>query len=143
MTDNNEIESLKAEIKSLYDMLHTDAEAKVSAEKETLLNEIESLSVKLNQDFNVEDYKDISLESLRFKAGVLRDVFKALKEQSDSGDLGGLITRDTDVDELSAEEIEDIIVDLIQLSFGLEPADDEIKRQIRLEREAEGYTLRR
>lgn len=142
MTDNNEIESLKAEIKSLFDMLHTDAEAKVSAERESLMNEIESLSVKLNQDFNEDDYKDVSLESLRFKAGVLRDVFKSLEQKSESGDLGALITRGG-VDELSAEEIEDIVLDLIQLAFGLEPADDEIKRQIRLEREAEGYTLRR
>lgn len=142
MTNNNDIESLKAEIKSLLETVNTHAEAKVSIEKENLLTEIESLSVNLKQDFNVEDYKDSSLESLRYKAGVLKDVFKMIGEKSDTGDLAGLVTRGT-VNELSAEQLEDVVVDLIQLAFGLEPATDEIKEMIRLERAAEGYTLRR
>ncbi len=142
MTDNNDIESLKADIKSLFEIVKTNAEAKVSAERKDLLTELASLSVELNQDFNIEDYKEISLESLRFKAGVLQDVIKSLKDKSETGDLAGLVTRGV-IDELSAEQLEDVILDLIQLAFGLEPADDEIKRQIRLEREAEGYTLRR
>ena len=142
MTDNNEIESLKAEIASLLETVKTNAEAKVNVERENLMSEIESLSTKLNQDFNVEDYKEISLESLRYKAGVLKDVFKMIGQNSDSGDLAGLVTRGGK-DELSAEQIEDIVVDLIQLAFGLEPASDEVKEQIRLERRAEGYILRR
>lgn len=142
MTNNNDIESLKAEIKSLLETVNTHAEAKVSIEKENLLTEIESLSVNLKQDFNVKDYKDSSLESLRYKAGVLKDVFKMIEEKSDTGDLAGLVTRGT-VNELSAEQLEDVVVDLIQLAFGLEPATDEIKEMIRLERAAEGYTLRR
>lgn len=142
MTNNNEIESLKAEIKSLLEIVNTNAEAKVSVEKKNLLTEIESLSTNLKQDFNVEDYKDSSLESLRYKAGILKDVFKMIAEKSDSGDLAGLVTRGA-IDELSAVQIEDIVVDLIQLAFGLEPATDEIKEMIRLERAAEGYVLRR
>lgn len=142
MTNNNDIESLKAEIKSLLETVNTHAEAKVSIEKENLLTEIESLSVNLKQDFNVKDYKDSSLESLRYKAGVLKDVFKMIEEKSDTGDLAGLVTRGT-VNELSAEQLEDVVVDLIQLAFGLEPATDEIKEMIRLERAVEGYTLRR
>jgi len=141
MTNNNEIESLKAEIKSLLEIVNTNAEAKVSVEKDNLLKEIQSLSTNLKQDFNVEDYKDISLESLRYKAGVLKDVFKMLEKKSDSGDLAGLVTRGA-IDELSAVQLEDIVVDLIQLAFGLEPATDEIKEMIRLERAAEGYVLR-
>ena len=142
MTDYNDIESLKAEITSLYEIVKTDAEAKVNAEREVILKEIASLSAELNQDFNSEDYKEVSLESLRYKAGVLQDVIKMLKAKSETGDLAGLVTRGGDVDELSAEQLEDVILDLIQLAFGLEPADDKVKRLIRLEREAEGYTLR-
>lgn len=139
---NNEIESLKADVESLLKIVKMNAETEVSTKKNELINEIESLSVKLDQDFNVDDYKDVSLESLQFKAGVLRDVFKSIKKRSSSDDLAGLVNRGA-VDELSAEQLEDVILDLIQLAFGLEPADDEIKRQIRLEREVEGYTLRR
>jgi hypothetical protein len=142
MTDNNEIESLKAELTSLFKIVKTDAEAKVNAEKEAILKEIGTFSAELNQDFNVEDYKDVSLESLRYKAGVLQDVIKMLKAKSETGDLAGLVTRGGEISELSAEQLEDVVLDLIQLAFGLEPADDEIKRLIRLEREAEGYTLR-
>lgn len=144
MTDNNDIESLKVELKSLYELVKTNAEAKVGAEREEVIIKIASLSAELNQDFKPEDYKDISLESLRYRAGVLQDVIGALKAKSETGDLAGLITRGTDsLTELSAEQLEDVILDLIQLAFGLEPADDEIKKLIRLEREAEGYTLRR
>ncbi len=143
MTDNNEsIESLKADLKSLFEIVKTNAEAKVSVERDSLMIDIESLSAKLSKDFKIEEYKDVSLESLRYTAGVLRDVIKALEDKSETGDLAALVTRGA-VDELSAEQIEDIVLDLIQLAFGLEPADDEIKRLIRLEREAEGYTLRR
>ena len=144
MTDINEIESLKADIQSLYEVIETNAKAKVTVEKEIAIKEIASLSAELEQDFKPEDYKDVSLESLRYKAGVLREVIGALKAKSDTGDLAGLVTRgDDSIDELSAEQLEDVILDLIQLAFGLEPADDEIKAMIRLEREAEGYTLRR
>lgn len=144
MTDNNDIESLKVELKSLFELVKTNAEAKVGVEREELFTKIASLSAELNQDFKPEDYKDISLESLRYRAGVLQDVIGALKAKSETGDLAGLITRGTDsLTELSAEQLEDVILDLIQLAFGLEPADDEIKKLIRLEREAEGYTLRR
>lgn len=144
MTDNNDIESLKVELKSLFELVKTNAEAKVGAEREEVIIKIASLSAELNQDFKPEDYKDISLESLRYRAGVLQDVIGALKAKSETGDLAGLITRGTDsLTELSAEQLEDVILDLIQLAFGLEPADDEIKKLIRLEREAEGYTLRR
>lgn len=142
MTDINEIESLKAEIASLYQTVKTNAEAKISADREVVLKEVASLSVELNQDFNVEDYKDISLESLRYKAVVLHDVIKMLKAKSETGDLAGLVTRGDDVNELSAEKLEDAILDLIQLAFGLEPADDEIKKLIRLERLRDGYELR-
>ena len=143
MTDNNVIESLKAHVQSLYEVIETNAKAKVIVEKEIAINEIASLSAELEQDFKPEDYKDVSLESLRYKAGVLREVIGVLKAKSDTGDLAGLVTRgDESIDELSAEQLEDVILDLIQLAFGLEPADDEIKAMIRLEREAEGYTLR-
>lgn len=144
MTNNNEIESLKAEIQSLFEIVKTNAEAKVTAEKDIAIKEIALLSAELNQDFKPEDYKDVSLESLRYKAGVLQDVIGALKAKSETGDLAGLITRGDDtLSELSAEQLEDALVDLVQLAFGLEPADDEIKAMIRLERQAEGYTLRR
>lgn len=142
MTDINEIESLKAEIASLYQTVKTNAEVKVNADKEVALKEIASLSAELNQEFKVEDYKDISLESLRYKAGVLQDVIKMLKAKSETGDLASLVTRGGKVDELSAVQLEDIVLDLIQLAFGLEPADDEIKKLIRLERLRDGYELR-
>ncbi len=142
MTDINEIESLKAEIASLYQTVKTNAEVKVNADKEVALKEIASLSAELNQEFKVEDYKDISLESLRYKAGVLQDVIKMLKAKSETGDLASLVTRGDKVDELSAVQLEDIVLDLIQLAFGLEPADDEIKKLIRLERLRDGYELR-
>ena len=145
MTDNNDIESLKVELKSLFELVKTNAEAKVGVEREELFTKIASLSAELNQDFKPEDFKETSLESLRYRAGVLQDVIGALKAKSETGDLAGLITRgdDPSLTELSAEQLEDAILDLIQLAFGLEPADDEIKRLIRLEREVEGYTLRR
>ena len=142
MTDDNEIESLKAEIKSLFDIVKTNAETEVSAARDSLLIEIESLSAKLNKDFKIEEYKDVSLDSLQYRAGVLREVIETLVDKSETGDLAGLVTRGT-IDSLSAEQIEDIVLDLIQLAFGLEPADDEIKAQMRLEREADGFTLRR
>ena len=142
MTDINEIESLKAEITSLYQAVKTNAEAKETAEREEELVKIESLSAELNQDFKVEDYKDVSLESLRYKAGVFQDVIKMLKAKSETGDLAGLVTRGSEISELSAEQLEDVILDLIQLAFGLEPADDEIKRLIRFERMRDGYELR-
>lgn len=143
MTDITEIESLKADIASIYKTVLSDAEAKVAAETKDVLTNIESLSAELNQDFKIEDYKDISLESLRYKAGVLQDVIKMLKAKSESGDLAGLITRgDGTVTELSAEKLEDVVLDLIQLAFGLEPADDEIKKLIRMERLRDGFELR-
>ena len=144
MTDINDIdiESLRAEIASLYQTVKTNAEIKVSADRDVVLKEIASLSAELNQDFKVEDYKEVSLESLRYKAGVLNDVIKMLKAKSETGDLASLVIRDGGVDELSAEQLEDIILDLIQLAFGLEPADDEIKKLIRLERMRDGYELR-
>ena len=144
MTDINDIdiESLKAEIASLYQTVKTNAEAKVTADKDVVLKEIASLSAELNQDFKVEDYKEVSLESLRYKAGVLQDVIKMLKAKSETGDLASLVTRDGGIDELSAEQLEDIVLDLIQLAFGLEPADDEIKKLIRFERMRDGYELR-
>ena len=144
MTDNNDIESLKVELKSLYELVNTNAKTKVEAERKEVINKIASLSAELNQDFKPEDLKDISLESLRYRAGVLQDVIGALKAKSETGDLAGLVTRGADsINELSAEQLEDAILDLIQLAFGLEPATDEIKSLIRLEREVEGYTLRR
>ncbi len=145
MTDNNDIESLKVELKSLFELVKTNAEAKVGVEREEVIAKITSLSAELNQDFKPEDIKDVSLESLRYRAGVLQDVIGALKAKSETGDLAALITRgDADsLTELSTEQLEDAILDLIQLAFGLEPADDEIKAQMRLERELEGYTLRR
>lgn len=144
MTDNNDIESLKVELKSLFELVKTNAEAKVDVERKEVIAQIASLSIELNQDFKPEDFKETSLESLRYRAGVLQDVIGALKAKSETGDLAGLITRGSgSIAELSAEQLEDTILDLIQLAFGLEPADDEIKRQIRLEREVEGYTLRR
>jgi hypothetical protein len=144
MTDNNDIESLKVELKSLFELVKTNAEAKVGVEREELFTKIASLSAELNQDFKPEDHKETSLESLRYKAGVLQDVIGALKAKSETGDLAGLVTRgDPSLTELSAEQLEDAILDLIQLAFGLEPADDEIKALMRLEREVEGYTLRR
>jgi hypothetical protein len=144
MTDINDIdiESLKAEIASLYQTVATNAEAKVNAERDAILKDIASLSAELNQDFKVEDYKEVSLESLRYKAGVLQDVIKMLKAKSETGDLAGLVTRDGGVDELSAEQLEDVVLDLIQLAFGLEPANDEIKKLIRFERMRDGYELR-
>ena len=142
MTDINEIESLQAEIASLYQTVKTNAEAKVDAEKEAVLKDIASYSAELNKDFKVEDYKDISLESLRYKAGVLQDVIEMLKAKSETGDLAGLVIRGDGIDELSVEQLEDVILDLIQLAFGLEPADDEIKKLIRLERLRDGYELR-
>lgn len=144
MTDINDIdiESLKAEIASLYQTVKTNAEAKVSADRDVVLKEVASLSAELNQDFKVEDYKEVSLESLRYKAGVLHDVIKMLKAKSETGDLASLVTRDGGVDELSAEQLEDVVLDLIQLAFGLEPADDEIKKLIRFERMRDGYELR-
>ena len=144
MTDINDIdiESLRAEIASLYQTVKTNAEIKVSADRDVVLKEIASLSAELNQDFKVEDYKEVSLESLRYKAGVLNDVIKMLKAKSETGDLASLVTRDGGVDELSAEKLEDIILDLIQLAFGLEPASDEIKKLIRFERMRVGYELR-
>lgn len=141
MTNNNEFESLTAEFKSLLEIVKTNVEAKATAERDTILKELVSLSEELNQDFKADDYKEVSLESLQFNARVLRETIKALKAKSETGDLAALVTRGA-IDELSAEQLEDVILDLIQLAFGLEPANDEIKALIRLERQAEGYTLR-
>jgi len=141
MTDNNEIESLNAKLNSLYEIVNTNAEAKVSASKDAVLKEITSLYGELNQDFKPDDYKEASLESLQFNARVLRDTIKALEAKSESGDLAGLVTRGA-IDELSAEQLEEHLIDLVQLGFGLEVADDEIKKLIQLERQVEGYTLR-
>lgn len=141
MTDNNEFESLTAEFKSLLEIVKTNVEAKATAERDAIMKELATLSEELNQDFKADDYKEVSLESLQFNARVLRETIKALKAKSESGDLAALVTRGA-IDELSAEQLEDIILDLIQLAFGLEPADDEIKALNRLERQAEGYTLR-
>ena len=146
MTDNIDIESLKSEIQEIYKVIETNAKAKVSAERDLLIKDISSLSAELKKDFKPEDYKDVSLESLRFNKQVLQDVIGALKVKTDAGtgDLGGLITRgDGTLNELSGEQLEDALLDLIQLGFGLEPASDEIKAEIRLERMADGYTLRR
>jgi len=141
MTDNNEIESLNAKLNSLYEIVNTNAEAKVSASKDAVLKEITSLYGELNQDFKPDDYKEASLESLQFNARVLRDTIKALEAKSESGDLAGLVTRGA-IDELSAEQLEEHLIDLVQLGFGLEVADDEIKKLIQLERQVEGYTIR-
>ncbi len=144
MTDNNDIESLKVELKSLYELVNTKAKVKIETERKEVMEQIASLSAELNQDFKPEDHKEVSLESLRYKAMVLQDVIGALKAKSETGDLAGLVTRgDPSLTELSAEQLEDVILDLIQLAFGLPVADDEIKAQIRLEREVEGITLRR
>lgn len=140
MTELNEIESLKAELKSLFEVVKDNEAAKVEKAKEELLSEIASLSAELGQDFDKKEYENVSIDSLRFNLKVLRQTIEAAKAAS-GGDLAGMVNRG-EPNKLTPEKLEDTLVDLISLAFGLPIADDETKELVRLERMAEGYRLR-
>lgn len=140
MTELDEIESLKADLKSLFKVVKDNEAAKVENAREELLSEIASLSAELGQDFDKEEFKEAPIDSLRFNLKVLRRTIEAAKAAS-GGDLAGMVNRG-EPNKLTPEQLEDVLVDMISLAYGLPIADDETKELIRLERMAEGYKLR-
>ena len=141
MTEHDEIASLKADVESLLRFVKSNTEAKIEAERTGVLAEIKSLSADIGQEFKEDEYKDASLDSLYFSKKMLLGLKDALAKKTDNG-MANMHIRNGTVSELSAEELEDVLVDLISLAYGLPIADEETKHRVRMERMQAGYTLR-
>ncbi len=125
MSDEPTLAELKSLVHTEWKGFRSDIEAKQEAEKEKIISSIISLSAETGQEIKKEEIEKSNVASLNILERQLKSILEA-KTNGDGEPSSGIVPRGGDPpQDLSKDEFNNTIIDMISHSFGLPVPDSD------------------